>query len=194
MMNGIPNRPLYFYLKDIIEWFGACPVLRKPTFTYVKSCKHSINQHKWIYIDIHLVGRNIRWFWTDTWRKQLLQSWKNNKTPYLWCLPWLELPQAYLLLSHNCVGPKSSWRRTTSGGFHKWGYPNSWMVYNGKSHLEMDDLGALLQLGNLQVVLNPQSGSCPNCFSRLEVSWNCSSHRVVVRLTAKWWPHGLPQW
>ena len=29
----------------------------------------------------------------------------------------------------------------TYGGFHKWGYPNSWMVYKGKSHLEMDEMG-----------------------------------------------------
>jgi hypothetical protein len=27
------------------------------------------------------------------------------------------------------------------GGFRKWGYPNSWMVYNGKSENIMDDLG-----------------------------------------------------
>ena len=26
-----------------------------------------------------------------------------------------------------------------SNGFHKWGIPNSWMVYKGKSRLEMDD-------------------------------------------------------
>ena len=25
------------------------------------------------------------------------------------------------------------------GAFHKWGYPHSWMVYKGKSHLQMDD-------------------------------------------------------
>ena len=25
--------------------------------------------------------------------------------------------------------------------FHQWGYPNSWLVYKGKCHLEMDDLG-----------------------------------------------------
>ena len=25
------------------------------------------------------------------------------------------------------------------GGFLKWRYPNSWMVYKGESHLEMDD-------------------------------------------------------
>ena len=28
---------------------------------------------------------------------------------------------------------------STHGGFHKWGHPRSWMVYKGKSHLEMDD-------------------------------------------------------
>ena len=26
------------------------------------------------------------------------------------------------------------WRSHRSGGFLKWGYPNSWMVYNGKSY------------------------------------------------------------
>ena len=34
-----------------------------------------------------------------------------------------------ILYSHN----------HTNGGFHKWGIPNSWMVYKGKSHLKMDD-------------------------------------------------------
>ena len=29
----------------------------------------------------------------------------------------------------------------SKGGFQKWGYPNSWMVYNGKSQSKMDDLG-----------------------------------------------------
>ena len=29
-------------------------------------------------------------------------------------------------------------------GFHKWGYPNSWMIYNGKSQPKMDDLGVPL--------------------------------------------------
>ena len=39
--------------------------------------------------------------------------------------------------------PKQLVRRaktSQNGGFHKWGYPK-WMVYKGKSHLEMDDLG-----------------------------------------------------
>ena len=31
--------------------------------------------------------------------------------------------------------------KTICWGFHKWGYPNSWMVYKGKSHLEMDEMG-----------------------------------------------------
>ena len=26
------------------------------------------------------------------------------------------------------------------GGFHTWWYPNSWLICNGKSHLEIDDL------------------------------------------------------
>ena len=26
------------------------------------------------------------------------------------------------------------------GSFHTWGYPNSWVVYNGKTESNMDDL------------------------------------------------------
>ena len=33
------------------------------------------------------------------------------------------------------------WFVSSYGGFHKWWYPNSWMVYNGKSENKMDDLG-----------------------------------------------------
>ena len=33
---------------------------------------------------------------------------------------------------------------TIYGGFHKWGVTQKWMVYNGKSHLEVDDLGVPL--------------------------------------------------
>jgi len=33
------------------------------------------------------------------------------------------------------------WFVSSYGGFHKWWYPNSWMVYNGKSENNMDDLG-----------------------------------------------------
>ena len=29
----------------------------------------------------------------------------------------------------------------SNGGFHKWRYPHSWMVYSGKSPSKMDDLG-----------------------------------------------------
>ena len=42
------------------------------------------------------------------------------------------------------VGNLGIMKKTSSmpyGGFHKWGYPNSWMVYKGKAHLQMDDLG-----------------------------------------------------
>ena len=34
------------------------------------------------------------------------------------------------------------------GRFHKWGYPNSWMIYKGNSHLEMDNFGYPYDLGN----------------------------------------------
>ena len=39
-----------------------------------------------------------------------------------WSWTWLEKPS-----------------KTLYGGFHKWGYRNSWRVYKGKSHLEMDE-------------------------------------------------------
>ena len=30
---------------------------------------------------------------------------------------------------------RAAWNETKEyGDFHKWGYPNSWMVYTGKSH------------------------------------------------------------
>jgi hypothetical protein len=29
------------------------------------------------------------------------------------------------------------------GGFQKWGYPNSWMVLNGKPKHKMDDVGVM---------------------------------------------------
>ena len=32
------------------------------------------------------------------------------------------------------------------GGFHRWGYPNSWMVSKGKSHLEMEDYPKMVGL------------------------------------------------
>ena len=37
------------------------------------------------------------------------------------------------------------------GGVHKWRYPNSWMVYNGKSQSKMEDLGYPPILGTLHI-------------------------------------------
>ena len=34
------------------------------------------------------------------------------------------------------------------GSFQKWGYPNSWRVYKGKSPSKMDDLGVYFHLWN----------------------------------------------
>ena len=45
-----------------------------------------------------------------------------------------------------------------NGGFHKWGCPNSWMVYNGKSHLRNSKNGWFWGtpiLGNLQSKAHP---------------------------------------
>ena len=45
-----------------------------------------------------------------------------------------------------------------NGGFHKWGCPNSWMVYNGKSHLRNSKNGWFWGtpiLGNLQTKAHP---------------------------------------
>ena len=41
-----------------------------------------------------------------------------------------------------------------NGGFLKWGYSNSRMIYNGQSRLEMDDLRVAPILGNPQ--MNPE--------------------------------------
>ena len=39
-----------------------------------------------------------------------------------------------------------------NGGFHKWGYPNSWMVCKWKIHLKMDDdSGYPHDYGNRQI-------------------------------------------
>ena len=43
-------------------------------------------------------------------------------------------------VNHRKHSPISRMKRPY-GGFLKWGYPNSWLVYRGKSHLKMDDLG-----------------------------------------------------
>ena len=53
--------------------------------------------------------------------------------------------------------PRITWESKSScqifGGFLKWGYPNSWMVFfMGQSHLEMDDLGVPLWLRNPHTV------------------------------------------
>ena len=55
----------------------------------------------------------------------------------------------------NClVSPLTIWTTWQSslqvyGGFHKWRYPNSWMVYNGKSKSQMDEnWGIPHDLGN----------------------------------------------
>ena len=41
----------------------------------------------------------------------------------------------------SCVLMGLPRRRHGDRGFLKWWYPHSWLVYKGKSHLEMDDLG-----------------------------------------------------
>ena len=41
----------------------------------------------------------------------------------------------------------------TFGGFHKWGYPNSWIVFVRENPTEMDDnWGYPYDLGNLQIL------------------------------------------
>jgi len=41
----------------------------------------------------------------------------------------------------------------TSGGFHKWGNPNSSMVCNGKPEKNMDDEWGISILGNHQILI-----------------------------------------
>ena len=48
------------------------------------------------------------------------------------------------------------------GGFRKWGYPNSWLVFVRENPIqmdEMDDLGGTPVLGNLHISFN--QGSFP---------------------------------
>ena len=42
---------------------------------------------------------------------------------------------------------RSESESSTVGGFHKWRYPKSWMVYDGKSIYIVHDLGVPLRLG-----------------------------------------------
>ena len=46
------------------------------------------------------------------------------------------------------------------GGFHSHGGNQKWLVYIGKSHLEMDDLGVTPISGNPHMVLVDQTPSC----------------------------------
>ena len=39
------------------------------------------------------------------------------------------------------------------GGFLKWGYPNSWMVYFMENPIKVDDLGGTPILGNLHFMV-----------------------------------------
>ena len=55
-------------------------------------------------------------------------------------------------------------------GFHSYGVPNSWMVYNGTSVFNMDD-----EIGYPMVPLFQESSICVGCiwrFSKMELSQN----------------------
>ena len=53
------------------------------------------------------------------------------------------------------------------GGFHQWGYSNSWMVYNGKSEHKMDDDWGNpgLNSTNMDDLGGPKSWSYPNSWT-----------------------------
>ena len=70
---------------------------------------------------------------------RLLAAWIS---PGLGCLP-LGLDH----LSGNILG------NPRSGGFHIWGYPNSWMIYSGKSQSQTDDLGVPIS-GNVHTIVS----------------------------------------
>ena len=47
---------------------------------------------------------------------------------------WLIFPYSHILSHYSILFAYTSHHGTSIyGGFHKWGYPNSWMVYKGKS-------------------------------------------------------------
>jgi hypothetical protein len=77
------------------------------------------------YIMWCFLSQTVRW--TDTWLWTLLNT-----------VHLIFSRRLTLAVARDC----NIWRikcykiYNTIGGFHKWGYPSSWMVYNGKSCLK----------------------------------------------------------
>ena len=90
----------------------------------------------------HFQTNPSRHGWTTIIRKHLLVGWIQNKVhgpgPH-------GMKQAMGRGHHHplvCHQARSAWKLELSvvihtpsmGGFHQWGYPHSWMLYNGKSY------------------------------------------------------------
>ena len=66
------------------------------------------------------------------------------------------LQYAAQFLSQHAGEPWGMW----PGGFHKWGIPNSWMVYFMEYHIKMDDLGVPSNFRNPQFWPVPMLPPC----------------------------------
>ena len=79
--------------------------------------------------------------WGDLSRKYMEVSLIHHPAigvpPHFWKPPYIPTIFCFFFLYSPDILP----HRFPYGGFLQWGYPNSWMVYKGKYHLEMDNLG-----------------------------------------------------
>ena len=74
----------------------------------------------------HLVFALVRWsLKTVVFAWALAAQWWTRTTSLARCLGWMDW-WVVPLRWNGCD--------FQNGGFHQWGYPNSWMVYDGKSH------------------------------------------------------------
>ena len=93
-------------------------------------------------------------------------------TPVYWISDW-DGPQSSsngwpsLSIAHERRMYGRHYPNTPYGGFHKSGYPNSWLVYRGKSHLQMDDLG----VPPMETPIWPSSKSVSHVLAASQQAW-----------------------
>ena len=88
---------------------------------------------------------------------------------------------------------------TPNGGFHTWRCPNSWMVYNGKSHLRNSKngwFGSTSILGNLHMKAPPPEWwtNPPHASKAWPTIFRCKRTNLGNFFTLRWGgPSGLQQ-
>ena len=76
-----------------------------------------------------------------------------------------------------------------SGAFQlgKWWYPHSWMVYDGKTHLEMDDIwGSTPILGHLHIKFDDHEATPSDHDIRAQVTVEGVSAPVITESGVSW--------